>query len=346
MKKLLWLCLWLGLIAPAQAVVQQTTVGNANYSILNTDTTVVTTTAFTANRTWTLPFAAGTCIGQSCAPPANALVINDLAGAIAWNHTLTITPQSGETINGQTGSVTLSAAGAQATLAPTSGTNWSLTTAGDYVTSGACPSNASTATVTITIATPGVITDTAHGFVGACPVVFTTSGALPTGITSGTTYWVAPSSITTDTYSLSTTVANALAGTLIATSGSQSGTQTRTSGAPLATTTAANITGVSLTQGEWDCRATVSRVLAASTSVTVLSGSISATSATSGTQGTNSVTRLQTAANVMGATGEDTKIGPDRNAPTSTTNYFLVAQDTFTVSTNNAYGALTCRRVK
>lgn len=84
-----------------------------------------------------------------------------------------------------------------------------------------------TATVTITIATPGVVTWTAHGFATGQAVVFTTTGALPTGITAGTTYYVSSAGLATDTFQLATTLANAVAGSpVVNTSGSQSGTQT------------------------------------------------------------------------------------------------------------------------
>lgn len=92
---------------------------------------------------------------------------------------------------------------------------------------GAGPSWVNTATVTITIATPGVVTWTGHGLAEGAPVIFTTSGALPTGITAGTIYYVGKSPAT-NSFNISTSVANAAAGTLVATSGSQSGTQTGT----------------------------------------------------------------------------------------------------------------------
>lgn len=343
----LGLALWLGLLGSAFAVDPGTNVGDAAYTILNTDQRLYTTTVFTAGRTWTLPYAAGTCIGQNCQPPAIQLEINDVAGAFGQLTPLTIAPQSGDTINGNAANLIISGAKARVLLLPTSANNWSSTIYGDYVTSGACPGTGSTATVTITIAAPGVFTDTAHGFTGACPVVFTNSGGgLPTGITSGTTYWVTPSSITTNTYSVATSVANALAGTSVTTTGTSTGTQTRTGGSTATSGAAANITGISISQGDWDCRSTISRNLGASTSVTILSGSNSATSATMGTQGINSVTNLSTAANVMGATGQDTKVGPERNNLAATTNLYLVAKDTFSVSTNVGYGALTCRRAR
>lgn len=77
------------------------------------------------------------------------------------------------------------------------------------------------ATITVTIASPGVVTDTSHGFSNGQAVLFTTTGALPTGITAGTYYYVI--NATTHTYQLSATSG----GSAINTSGSQSGVHTR-----------------------------------------------------------------------------------------------------------------------
>jgi hypothetical protein len=217
---------------------------------------------------------------------------------------------------------------------------------GEVITTS-CLSNANTATVTITIAAPGVFTDTAHAIVGACPVVFTNSGGgLPTGITSGTTYYVVPGSVTANTYTVATTVANALAGTAVTTTGSSTGTQTRTSGVALSSTTAATVTGIALTAGDWDCRGVVSRVPASSTSFTVFSSAINPAATTIGTQGTTAVHVEQTAANVTGVLGRDHLIGPTRISVSATTNEYLVANDTFSVSTDNGYGQLSCRRAR
>jgi hypothetical protein len=79
-------------------------------------------------------------------------------------------------------------------------------------------------TATITIASPAVITNNAHGLVLGAPVYFTTTGALPTGLTANTVYYV--TNPATNTFNLSTTLANAIAGTKINTSGTQSGTHT------------------------------------------------------------------------------------------------------------------------
>ena len=78
------------------------------------------------------------------------------------------------------------------------------------------------ATVTITLATPGVISWTAHGFVADDPVSFTTTGTLPTGITASTTYYVLSTGLTADTFRIAATPG----GTAINTSVSQSGVHT------------------------------------------------------------------------------------------------------------------------
>lgn len=77
-----------------------------------------------------------------------------------------------------------------------------------------------TATVTITIASPGVITWTGHMLVQNNVVYCQSTGALPTGLTAFNNYYVNPTGA--NTFTLSATPG----GTAINTSGSQSGTQT------------------------------------------------------------------------------------------------------------------------
>lgn len=79
-------------------------------------------------------------------------------------------------------------------------------------------------TFTVSIATPAIVTLNTHGFNTGDAVFLTTTGALPTGLTANTIYYVVY--IDANTFNLATTLANALAGTKIATSGSQSGTHT------------------------------------------------------------------------------------------------------------------------
>lgn len=84
--------------------------------------------------------------------------------------------------------------------------------------------NGSTATVTITIASPGVVTWNSHGLSNGNLVAFLTTGALPTGLTAGTWYYVV--NATANTFEVSATSG----GSAINTSGSQSGTHTAYAG--------------------------------------------------------------------------------------------------------------------
>jgi hypothetical protein len=73
-------------------------------------------------------------------------------------------------------------------------------------------------TATITIASPAVVTAT-NLYAEGAPIVFETSGALPTGLTTGTTYYVR--NYTAGIFNVSATPS----GALITTTGTQSGTQ-------------------------------------------------------------------------------------------------------------------------
>lgn len=83
-----------------------------------------------------------------------------------------------------------------------------------------------TSTVTITNASPAVITWTGHNQVPTAPIVFTTTVALPTGLTAGTRYYIIPTGITVNTFQVSATVG----GSAINTSSGGSGVQTATTG--------------------------------------------------------------------------------------------------------------------
>ncbi len=79
-------------------------------------------------------------------------------------------------------------------------------------------------TFTVTIASPGVVTLNSHGLATGDSVYLTTTGALPTGLTANTRYWVIR--VDANTFQLAATLADALSSTPITTSGSQSGTHT------------------------------------------------------------------------------------------------------------------------
>lgn len=78
----------------------------------------------------------------------------------------------------------------------------------------------SSSVATITIASPGVVTWASHGLANGWPVRFSTTGALPTGLTAGTTYYIVAA--TPNTFQ----VADAPNGAAKNTSGTQFGTHT------------------------------------------------------------------------------------------------------------------------
>lgn len=84
------------------------------------------------------------------------------------------------------------------------------------------------ATVTLSITSPCDVTFASHGFVPGQAVSFATSGALPTGLTAGTTYYVSPRGFLSGGFRLTTTPDGA---SDINTSGTQSGTHTCTTSA-------------------------------------------------------------------------------------------------------------------
>jgi hypothetical protein len=75
-------------------------------------------------------------------------------------------------------------------------------------------------TFTVTIASPAVFTCNGHALNVGDAIVFSTTGALPTGITAGTTYYVISAGLTINAFEIATTIN----GTAINTSGTQSGT--------------------------------------------------------------------------------------------------------------------------
>lgn len=81
-----------------------------------------------------------------------------------------------------------------------------------------CPSG----TFTVTIATPAVFTKTSHGYVAGDRVHFTTTGALPTGLSLNTDYYVISAGLTTNAFEVALTPG----GAAVNTTGTQSGVHT------------------------------------------------------------------------------------------------------------------------
>jgi hypothetical protein len=228
-----------------------TTAGDADYTILPTDREVAHS-ALTAPRVDTLPAASSVNAGGT-------ITIQDHFGVVTGTNTLTIQPAGTDTINGGT-SYVLSNAYAGATFRSDGVSRWSYQqpapiitvtsvatgaglVGGPITTTGTVSEDFSarpvrvrqtvqggptqlSGTATVTIATPGVVTFTGSNLTVGTPVFFTTTGSLPTGLAPNTVYYVSVTGLTANSFSLSTTVANAYAGTNIATSGTQSGTHT------------------------------------------------------------------------------------------------------------------------
>jgi len=74
---------------------------------------------------------------------------------------------------------------------------------------------------TISIATPGVVTQ-ANSYAAGQPVRFKTTGALPTGLSAGAVYYVSATGLSTSSFQVSATAG----GASINTTGTQSGTHT------------------------------------------------------------------------------------------------------------------------
>src|SRR5438132_1360022 len=113
----------------------------------------------------------------------------------------------------------------------------------------------------------------------------------------------------------------------------------------LTTNTAANVTSISLTAGDWDVTGAVDFIFGATTSYTNLVGSISTTSATIGAQ--DSLFDFETPAAVPTAGADCTFAVPTvRVSIASTTTVYLVAKGTFTVSSLKSYGTIRARRIR
>jgi hypothetical protein len=188
----------------------------------------------TSGVTGTLPIANGGTGQTSQTAAYDALSPNTTKGDItAFNGTDNI-----RVAVGADGQVLAAASGQASGLQWTSPFTNPMTSANDVIVGGTggaatrlptsllgdISASLASATITVTIATPGVVTHTSHGRITGEKVYFTTTGALPTGITASTTYYIIK--IDANSYNIATTFANAIAGTKVATSGSQSGTHT------------------------------------------------------------------------------------------------------------------------
>lgn len=116
---------------------------------------------------------------------------------------------------------------------------------------------------------------------------------------------------------------------------------------PLTTNTAANVTSISLTAGDWDVHASVWFDATGTTSISRFGGDISTTSATLSTFPNGGAGFMfWNQALVIGDVDHGWQIGTKRISLSSTTTVYLVAIATFTVDTLAAFGFIGARRVR
>ncbi len=118
------------------------------------------------------------------------------------------------------GQCLLTKSGANLLLSPCDGNRIIINSAVQTIPDAGVTLAAPSQTVTMTIASPCVVSWTAHGLVAGRPIIFSTSGALPTGVTAGVVYWVIAAGLAADTFQFAATPG----GSAINSSGSQSGT--------------------------------------------------------------------------------------------------------------------------
>lgn len=222
---------------------------------------------------------------------------------------------------------------------------------GEYLfAGGAAPST--NPGITITIASPAVITYTSHGLsnTGSSPVVFTTTGALPTGIVSGTTYWTVPGTVTASTFQIATSIVNAFAGTSINTSGTQSGTHTGNQSISLTTATSSDFGAIRLTAGDWQVGGSVSFALGTTTTVVYWGGWTNTVSSTADLiPGRIYIQNFSNAGTALGNTVNSQFALPARRitvANGATQIIYGTQQASFAISTASGYGSVWARRVR
>ena len=218
-------------------------------------------------------------------------------------------------------------------------------------------------TINVTIASPAVVTwaSAVQWAVSAtnptswtCPIVFTSSGALPTGITSGTTYFVVGASVSGINFDLADTSAHALACTssfgsctgIINTTGTQSGTQTGTMGAAVSTTTWTAGAGMNLTAGDWDCTSTWQALGASLTTTTgYLSAVNTANNAAPGGVNLQNFSSVRYSSVSAGSEQDNLASPPTQELLGGTTAIYGIGEVIFGGGTATASALLRCRRM-
>lgn len=201
------------------------------------------------------------------------------------------------------------------------------------------------ATVTISNASPAVITDSTScatgqtsGCIGIGQVVsFTTTGALPAGLSAGTNYYVLSAGYTPST---SYQVATTPFGTPINTTNAGSGVQTRNNSTTgVSSGSYQTLAAVSLTAGQWGC--TGATDVFSSGITTQIKSVISPTN--NSTTGQIQQSSLLDVLNITGTEVQGSN-GPIVLKLSGTTTYYLIAEATYSTGSSSMTGSLVCVR--
>ena len=202
-----------------------------------------------------------------------------------------------------------------------------------------------TATVTFTGTTTNlVVWATSPTITALCPVYFTTTGSLPSGISASTTYYVTNNaSLTSASFQISTTIALAQAGTAITLSTNGTATTTGIESAFLVTNTVTALVALNLTAGDWDVECVNANTAGSSTIDSLYVVGIS-TSVAFGAFGTYYQVGYSTG--ITGNVGAIYQSPIVRESLSSTTLIYCVGEDGFITSTMLGNPFIRARRVR
>jgi hypothetical protein len=220
---------------------------------------------------------------------------------------------------------------------------------GEYKANFLLGANNRSATCTISIASPCVVSWSGHplfaSLTAVTAIMFTTTGALPTGLVASTIYYA--TWIDAATFHLSTTVANAIAGTYINTSGSQSGTQTADIRVALASSNNHDLAAIQLAAGDWNVQAAGYYIGNGSTVIANTQLELNTSSATQTfTEGRYASDQFPASYTPGNATFKSVITPTARFSLSGTSTIFATMQALFTVGSLSMYCGLTARRVR
>lgn len=194
-------------------------------------------------------------------------------------------------------------------------------------------------TVTISNASPAVISDNDGNITVGSVINFNTTGSLPTGISAGTNYYVIASGFSSGvSYQISATPA----GTAVNTSSAGSGTHTRHNYALLSSNTLTCAGAITLSAGDWDIYPVIGFSNTGST--TQFYGVVSTTNGSL----TGLITRTQILDNTTHSSGASPQspVGAARVNPSTLTTYYLNVRSVFSAGSSLGNGDIMARRVR